>query len=102
MIMHLIMHRNHFDDFNDSLKSKKKQRSKSATESLEIVALGRANGTILLYSLAHGDVWKTLEGTAHNQPTTDIVFAHGGRTAFSSSRDGWVVEWDIANGSVKS
>ena len=86
-----------------SLSSQKKKRKATSGSDtlLPMVALGTAEGSIVLYSVHHGDTWKTLGESVHTQAITDFVWNRDGSIGYSCSSDGWIVEWDINEGVVK-
>lgn len=63
----------------------------------KVVILGTQSGTIVMYSLAHGDIVKRLEGV-HTLPIVDFVLNKAGTKGYSISEDNYIVEWDIEEG----
>ncbi|KAJ3278551.1 WD repeat-containing protein 43 [Borealophlyctis nickersoniae] len=81
-------------DNGQSSSRKKKRRTEGGSK---LIALGLSNGTITLYSLARGQIVRTLEG-GHSAAVADVCFDKSGRRAFSGGEDGVVVEWDVKSG----
>ncbi|CAO3626756.1 unnamed protein product [Cunninghamella echinulata] len=63
----------------------------------KVVILGTHAGTIIMYSLAHGDIVKRLEGV-HTLPIVDFILNKAGTKGYSISEDNYIVEWDIEEG----
>ncbi|KAG2184959.1 hypothetical protein INT43_000872 [Umbelopsis isabellina] len=80
----------------DLSKTSKKKR-KTSSNSQKVLALGLQNGSIAIYSPAHGRVIKTLSGS-HTLPVNDFVFNKAGTVGYSVSEDHHIVEWDIEDG----
>jgi U3 small nucleolar RNA-associated protein 5 len=80
------------------IKSKtSKKKRKTSSNSQKVLALGLQNGSISIYSPAHGRVIKTLTGS-HTLPVNDFVFNKAGTVGYSVSEDHHIVEWDIEDG----
>ncbi|CAO3589709.1 unnamed protein product [Absidia cylindrospora] len=75
-------------------KSRKRTTPSAVTK---VVALGTQAGSIIMYSLAHGDIVKRLEN-AHTQPVTDFVLNKAGTKGYSIAEDNYIVEWNIEEG----
>ncbi|CAH1793044.1 unnamed protein product [Owenia fusiformis] len=87
-------------------KPKKKRKSlpgaveKTGTEVLDLLALGTSSGTILLYSVVHGDLHTQLEG-GHSDTVTDMCWHPEKNILYSCSKDQHIVEWDLIEGKIK-
>ncbi|KAI8339025.1 WD40-repeat-containing domain protein [Chlamydoabsidia padenii] len=72
-----------------------KSRKRRATNNLsKVVILGTQSGSIVMYSLAHGDIVKRLENV-HTQPVTDFILNKAGTKGYSIAEDNYIVEWNI-------
>jgi uncharacterized protein (DUF1778 family) len=59
--------------------------------------MGTQSGTIIMFSLGHGDIVKRL-ANAHTQPVTDFVLNKAGTKGYSIAEDNYIVEWNIEEG----
>ena len=75
---------------------KKKKFSLESKQYIKVIALGSQTGSIIIYSISHGSVIKTLSRT-HASPVNDFVFTKDGKKGYSCSEDMNIVEWDINN-----
>ncbi|KAJ3044681.1 WD repeat-containing protein 43 [Rhizophlyctis rosea] len=80
---------------------KKKRRRASHTPSAQYIALGLNSGEISLFSVAQGQVSRTLTG-GHTASVNDFSFSADGVRGFSGGEDGFVVEWDLRTGAELS
>lgn len=78
---------------------KRKRRISQHQQYSKVIALGLQNGTVAIYSIAHGDIIKTLSGP-HTLPINDFIFTKDGRKAYSCAEDMNIVEWDFEKGNV--
>ncbi|RIA95750.1 WD40-repeat-containing domain protein [Glomus cerebriforme] len=86
----------------DTPSPKKKKRFSSEIEQcIKVIALGSQTGSVIIYSISHGSVIKTLNGT-HTSPVNDFVFTKDGKRGFSCGEDMSIVEWNIDNETVIS
>ncbi|KAG0261968.1 WD repeat-containing protein 43 [Actinomortierella ambigua] len=81
---------------NGAAKKKRKSAATGGSQS-QVLALGHNDGSISIYSLAHGRVVHQLSGS-HTGRVNDFSFASSGTKGFSAGEDGLVCEWDIAQG----
>ena len=63
------------------------------------IALGLENGDILIFSVAQKKSVVTLK--KHSAMINDFVFSKDGKSGYSCSEDGLVVEWDLKSNTVK-
>ncbi|CAG8743528.1 10843_t:CDS:2, partial [Cetraspora pellucida] len=80
---------------------KKKKLSSQIQQFSKVIALGLQNGSIAIYSIAHGGIVKTLSGS-HKLPINNFVFSKNGKKAYSCAEDAYIVEWDFEKGDVIS
>ena len=67
---------------------------------LSLVALGTANGTILLYSVTKSELHSQL-ANGHSDRVNDIAWFPASDSLFSCSNDKYVIEWSISKSSIK-
>ncbi|CAG8432901.1 4730_t:CDS:2 [Diversispora eburnea] len=93
------------DDLNGKVDApppkKRKRRISQNQQYSKVIALGLQNGSIIIYSLTHGDIIKTLSGS-HTLPINDFVFTKDGKKAYSCAEDMNIVEWDLEKENVIS
>ncbi|KAI8093213.1 WD40-repeat-containing domain protein [Halteromyces radiatus] len=83
---------------NSSLRKRKSSSTTKQSSTLtKVVILGTQSGSILMYSLAHGDIVKRLENV-HTQPVTDFTLNKAGTKGYSIGEDNYIVEWNIEEG----
>ncbi|GES86925.1 WD repeat-containing protein 43 [Rhizophagus clarus] len=75
---------------------KKKKLSPENEQYIKVIALGSQTGSIIIYSISHGSVIKTLSGT-HTSPINDFIFTKECKKGYSCSEDMNIVEWNIDN-----
>ncbi|CAG8727129.1 2507_t:CDS:2, partial [Dentiscutata heterogama] len=80
---------------------KKKKLSSQIQQFSKVIALGLQNGSIAIYSIAHGDIVKTLSGS-HKLPINNFIFSKNGKKAYSCAEDTYIVEWDFERGDIIS
>jgi len=82
---------------------KKKKRKSQGSEGVgsDVVALGTASGTILLYSVNRCELVLTLTGE-HTEKIYSLCWNNNGTSLFSAAADRKVVEWDPVKGEKKS
>ncbi|XP_060593577.1 WD repeat-containing protein 43-like [Ruditapes philippinarum] len=89
----------------ENKQKKKRQRvSKthltSAIQELELVAIGTASGSILLYSVIKGDLHSQLvEG--HSDRVNNVVWYPESDALYSCSSDQHIIEWEITSLKIK-
>eukprot|EP00744_Colponema_vietnamica_P005450 GILI01007986.1.p1 GENE.GILI01007986.1~~GILI01007986.1.p1 ORF type:complete len:635 (-),score=167.30 GILI01007986.1:40-1944(-) len=78
-------------------KSKKAKSSGSA-----LVALGRQDGTIVIWDTRTGEIVSRLGdgGQGHSQRVNDVVFNSTGSLLYSCAEDKVILEWNVASGEV--
>ncbi|KAI8336844.1 WD40-repeat-containing domain protein [Chlamydoabsidia padenii] len=72
----------------------KARKRKTSAALIKVVVLGTQSGSIIMFSLAHGDIVKRLENV-HTQPVTDFVLNKAGTKGYSIADDNYIVEWNI-------
>ncbi|PKC07834.1 WD40 repeat-like protein [Rhizophagus irregularis] len=80
---------------------KKKKLSSENEQCIKVIALGSQTGSIIIYSISHGSIIKTLSGT-HTSPINDFIFTKDCKKGYSCGEDMNIVEWNIDNESVIS
>ncbi|ORX48537.1 NUC189-domain-containing protein [Hesseltinella vesiculosa] len=75
----------------------KARKRKTGSTMTKVVILGTQTGSILMYSLAHGEIVKRLENV-HTMPVLDFVMNKAGTKGYSIAEDNTIVEWDIEEG----
>ncbi|GFG32378.1 hypothetical protein Cfor_04358 [Coptotermes formosanus] len=85
----------------NSVSPRKKKKRKSAEHGSETdtLALGTMSGNLLLYSVAHGSMVCQLEG-GHSSAVNHVAWSRGSN--LFSCDDKHIVEWSVADSSVKS
>ncbi|CAG8766506.1 38864_t:CDS:10 [Gigaspora margarita] len=78
---------------------KKKKLSSQIQQFSKVIALGLQNGSIAIYSIAHGGIIKTLSGS-HKLPINNFIFSKNGKKAYSCAEDAYIVEWDFEKGDM--
>ncbi|KAI8080245.1 WD40-repeat-containing domain protein [Gilbertella persicaria] len=74
-----------------------KKKKSGMTSLTRVIALGMHSGSIAFYSLSHGAIIKTLQGS-HTTPITDFVMNKEGSRGYSVAEDNLIIEWDIEEG----
>ncbi|CAG8603059.1 24388_t:CDS:2 [Gigaspora rosea] len=80
---------------------KRKKLSSQIQQFNKVIALGLQNGSIAIYSIAHGGIIKTLSGS-HKLPINNFIFSKNGKKAYSCAEDAYIVEWDFEKGDMIS
>ncbi|GAB1601276.1 WD repeat-containing protein 43-like [Argonauta hians] len=88
----------------DNLRKSKKRKksvdeSSSTAESLDLVALGTAAGSVLLYSALKGDIHSRLE-KGHSVIVNDVCWHPDRNVLYTCSSDQFIAEWDLSQGKV--
>ncbi|XP_050989866.1 WD repeat-containing protein 43 [Labeo rohita] len=81
-------------------RKRRKCEAGSAAEQSDLLALGTAAGTVLIYSTMKGDLHCTLEG-GHSGPVNSIQWHPEDSVLYSGSDDAHIVEWDLQTGKVR-
>ncbi|XP_069743810.1 WD repeat-containing protein 43 isoform X2 [Narcine bancroftii] len=79
---------------------KKKRRSEKEDEELDLLAIGTAVGSILLYSIVKGELQRKLSG-GHNGKVNCVRWHQENDRLYSCSDDKHIVEWSVSTGKVK-
>lgn len=82
-----------------SPRKKKKRKSVEHGSETDTLALGTTSGNLLLYSVAHGSMVCQLEG-GHSSAVNHVAWSRGSN--LFSCDDKHIVEWSVADSSVKS
>ncbi|RXN29874.1 WD repeat-containing 43-like protein [Labeo rohita] len=80
-------------------RKRRKCEAGSAAEQSDLLALGTAAGTVLIYSTMKGDLHCTLGG--HSGPVNSIQWHPEDSVLYSGSDDAHIVEWDLQTGKVR-
>ena len=69
---------------------------------LGLIALGTAQGSIVVWNLDEGTVEHRLGGADEGQRgrVNGVCFGHGGRSVFSCSDEKYALEWDLGSGKL--
>ncbi|KAL1257852.1 hypothetical protein QQF64_011096 [Cirrhinus molitorella] len=81
-------------------RKRRKCESGSAVEQSDLLALGTAAGTVLIYSTVKGDLHCTLDG-GHSGPVNSIQWHPEDSVLYSGSDDTHIAEWDLQTGKVR-
>ncbi|MBN3304870.1 WDR43 protein, partial [Amia calva] len=81
---------------------RKKRRSEAmvAAERADLLALGTAAGSVLIYSTVKGALHCTLEG-AHSGQVNSVRWHPEGGVLYSGAEDGHIAEWDLRSGKLR-
>lgn len=84
------------------LRKKKKRKANGNSAGGEglagdVVALGTAAGSVLLYNVTLAELQAELKGV-HAGKIRSICWSRSGRTFFSQAADNKIVEWDVVKG----
>ncbi|KAK7029645.1 Small subunit (SSU) processome component [Paramarasmius palmivorus] len=86
-------------DDGEAPTKKKRRKSQAAEDSqektVEVVALGLTDGSVLLFSPTHGRVYWTLSNTASTASILSIAAAKQGGNLWTSGADGIVRLWNV-------
>ncbi|XP_067883786.1 WD repeat-containing protein 43 [Heterodontus francisci] len=88
--------------FRQEFPQKKKRRSEDvrADEELDLLAIGTAVGSILLYSVVKGELQSKLGG-GHDSKVNCVRWHQENDCLYSCSDDKHIVEWSVPTGKVK-
>uniref|UniRef100_A0A8C1UQN7 WD repeat domain 43 n=1 Tax=Cyprinus carpio TaxID=7962 RepID=A0A8C1UQN7_CYPCA len=81
-------------------RKRRKCEAGSAPELSDLLALGTAAGSILIYSTVKGDLHCTLEG-GHSGPVNSVQWHPEDSVLYSGSDDTHIAEWDLQTGKVR-
>ncbi|KAM8833110.1 WD repeat-containing protein 43 [Synchiropus picturatus] len=82
-------------------RKKRKSEAKQVEERDDLLAMGTAAGTVLIYSTAKGALHCTLDG-GHSGGVNCVQWHPEDSLLYSGSDDGNIVEWDLQTGKTKS
>ncbi|NP_001018176.1 WD repeat-containing protein 43 [Danio rerio] len=80
-------------------RKRRKCDAASSAEQSDLLALGTAAGTILIYSTLKGDLHCTLDG-GHSGPVNSVQWHPEDSVLYSGSDDTHIAEWDLKTGKV--
>uniref|UniRef100_A0A9R1SRG0 WD repeat domain 43 n=2 Tax=Cyprinus carpio TaxID=7962 RepID=A0A9R1SRG0_CYPCA len=81
-------------------RKRRKCEAGSAPELSDLLALGTAAGSVLIYSTVKGDLHCTLEG-GHSGPVNSVQWHPEDSVLYSGSDDTHIAEWDLQTGKVR-
>uniref|UniRef100_A0A8B9KMS6 WD repeat domain 43 n=1 Tax=Astyanax mexicanus TaxID=7994 RepID=A0A8B9KMS6_ASTMX len=81
-------------------RKKRKSEAGQAVEQSDLLALGTAAGTVLIYSTVKGDLHCTLDG-GHSGGVNSIQWHPEDSLLYSGSDDTHIVEWDLQTGKTR-
>uniref|UniRef100_A0A671QLD7 Uncharacterized protein n=1 Tax=Sinocyclocheilus anshuiensis TaxID=1608454 RepID=A0A671QLD7_9TELE len=81
-------------------RKRRKCEAGSAPEQSDLLALGTAAGSVLIYSTVKGDLHCTLEG-GHSGPVNSVQWHPEDSVLYSGSDDTHIAEWDLQTGKVR-
>ncbi|XP_064412651.1 WD repeat-containing protein 43 [Latimeria chalumnae] len=81
-------------------RKKRKSEAVAATEQLDLLAIGTAVGSILLYSTVKGELQSKLDGE-HDSRVNCVRWHQNNGCLYSCSDDKHIAEWDVQTGKVK-
>ncbi|XP_056624714.1 WD repeat-containing protein 43 [Triplophysa dalaica] len=81
-------------------KKRRKCDNRSSPEQSDLLALGTAAGSILIYSTVKGDLHCTLDG-GHSGPVNCVQWHPDDSVLYSGSDDTHIAEWDLQTGKVR-
>ncbi|XP_072546671.1 WD repeat-containing protein 43 [Salminus brasiliensis] len=81
-------------------RKKRKSEVGQAVEQSDLLALGTAAGTVLIYSTVKGDLHCTLDG-GHSGGVNSIQWHPEDSILYSGSDDTHIVEWDLQTGKTR-
>ncbi|XDV43213.1 hypothetical protein PO909_011730 [Leuciscus waleckii] len=80
-------------------RKRRKCEAGSAVEQTDLLALGTAAGSVLIYSTLKGDLHCTLDGE-HSGPVNSVQWHPEDSVLYSGSDDTHIAEWDLQKGKV--
>uniref|UniRef100_A0A4W4H0S9 WD repeat domain 43 n=1 Tax=Electrophorus electricus TaxID=8005 RepID=A0A4W4H0S9_ELEEL len=81
-------------------RKKRKFDTGHVAEQTDLLALGTASGTVLIYSMVKGDLHCTLDG-GHNDGVNCVQWHPEDSLFYSGSDDTHIVEWDLQTGRTR-
>ncbi|XP_036449532.1 WD repeat-containing protein 43 [Colossoma macropomum] len=81
-------------------RKKRKSEAGQAAQQSDLLALGTAAGTVLIYSTVKGDLHCTLDG-GHNGGVNSVQWHPEESLLYSGSDDTHIVEWDLQTGKTR-
>uniref|UniRef100_A0A672P3M8 WD repeat-containing protein 43-like n=1 Tax=Sinocyclocheilus grahami TaxID=75366 RepID=A0A672P3M8_SINGR len=81
-------------------RKRRKCEAGVAPELSDLLALGTAAGSVLIYSTVKGDLHCTLEG-GHSGPVNSVQWHPEDSVLYSGSDDTHIAEWDLQTGKVR-
>uniref|UniRef100_A0A9J8AVP9 WD repeat domain 43 n=1 Tax=Cyprinus carpio carpio TaxID=630221 RepID=A0A9J8AVP9_CYPCA len=81
-------------------RKRRKCEAGSTPEQSDLLALGTAAGSVLIYSTVKGDLHCTLEG-GHSGPVNSVQWHPEDSVLYSGSDDTHIAEWDLQTGKVR-
>ncbi|XP_052001412.1 WD repeat-containing protein 43-like [Xyrauchen texanus] len=81
-------------------RKRRKCEAGQAAEQSDLLALGTAAGSVLIYSTLKGDLHCTLDGE-HSGPVNCVQWHPDGSVLYSGSDDTYIAEWDLQTGKVR-
>uniref|UniRef100_A0A673KWP3 WD repeat-containing protein 43-like n=1 Tax=Sinocyclocheilus rhinocerous TaxID=307959 RepID=A0A673KWP3_9TELE len=81
-------------------RKRRKCEAGLAPELSDLLALGTAAGSVLIYSTVKGDLHCTLEG-GHSGPVNSVQWHPEDSVLYSGSDDTHIAEWDLQTGKVR-
>uniref|UniRef100_H3AWU6 WD repeat domain 43 n=1 Tax=Latimeria chalumnae TaxID=7897 RepID=H3AWU6_LATCH len=82
-------------------RKKRKSEAVAATEQLDLLAIGTAVGSILLYSTVKGELQSKLLDGEHDSRVNCVRWHQNNGCLYSCSDDKHIAEWDVQTGKVK-
>ncbi|XP_041827245.1 WD repeat-containing protein 43 [Melanotaenia boesemani] len=82
-------------------RKKRKSEAVQVEEKADLLAMGTAAGTVLIYSTAKGDLHCTLDG-GHSGAVNCVDWHPEDSLLYSGSDDTSIVEWDLQTGKTRS
>ncbi|XP_027030987.2 WD repeat-containing protein 43 [Tachysurus fulvidraco] len=81
-------------------KKRKSEAGQTSTQQSDLLALGTAAGTVLIYSTVKGDLHCTLDG-GHSGSVNSVQWHPEDSVLYSGSDDTHIVEWDLKTGKTR-
>ncbi|XP_023649180.1 WD repeat-containing protein 43 [Paramormyrops kingsleyae] len=81
-------------------RKKRKSEAPQAAEKADLLALGTAAGSILIYSAMKGELHCTLDG-GHSGQVNSVRWHPQDALLYSGSEDSYVAEWDLQTGKTR-
>ncbi|KAF4102218.1 WD repeat-containing protein 43 [Onychostoma macrolepis] len=81
-------------------RKRRKCEAGPTPEQSDLLALGTAAGSVLIYSTVKGDLHCTLEG-GHSGPVNSVQWHPEDSVLYSASDDTHIAEWDLQTGKVR-